>query len=188
MAESRRLPSRIFGQPFENITIRQMRRILDNYRIIQSVGPVSDHALFLSHRLWHLEHVLTESKKKAIRHWLRANPEGGINNGRLPKPHSRIRLGGLPWTPAEQVFNWRRLPLQRECIVCMERHFPTAFPDGPPSASCQHASDTCLDCLHRSVATQLTDKGFDQIVCPSCPSVLEYEDVQKSASSDAFER
>lgn len=75
-----------------------------------------------------------------------------------------------------------------DCIVCLEALEITAFPKRKTTAACSHKPDVCLQCLSNSIATQFTDKMWDQIDCPSCGQRLEFIDVKAFANSAVFER
>ena len=75
-----------------------------------------------------------------------------------------------------------------ECTVCLERLEPIAFPKRKITNACDHEPDVCLQCLSNSIATQFSNKLWDQIDCPGCGQRLNYGDVKAFASSVIFGR
>ncbi|KAK5117972.1 hypothetical protein LTR62_004016 [Meristemomyces frigidus] len=74
----------------------------------------------------------------------------------------------------------------RECNVCSDTKPSFNFPIKPPTANCDHPITTCTLCLETWLATEITTKGTTPIKCPSCPFILTYTDILRSASPAAF--
>ena len=75
----------------------------------------------------------------------------------------------------------------RECAVCGDIMDPLGFPAKAPTAKCEHASTTCIECLQSWMASEFETKGCEGIKCPECSETLEYNDVQLAASPETFE-
>ena len=76
----------------------------------------------------------------------------------------------------------------RECDTCGEEKEEANFPV-LITLTCAHQPSACLTCLRGWITTQL-DSGTCTIKCPDvdCPENLEPEDIQRQASSTAYQR
>jgi len=74
------------------------------------------------------------------------------------------------------------------CAVCFESITTDDKPHRTVTSTCQHEIDTCHQCLATSISTQLSDKMWDQIGCPSCGERLTSDDVQVWAAKQTRER
>lgn len=79
-------------------------------------------------------------------------------------------------------------PSRPECTVCLETPGQDKFSERRITASCDHNTDICSDCIARHIEIQLRDKTWNQITCPTCSAVLKFEDVRQLADSETFER
>nr|POF04236.1 isoform 2 of cullin-9 [Quercus suber] len=78
-----------------------------------------------------------------------------------------------------------------DCNVCGDGKPRLDFPAEAPSASCEHQATTCRECLASWMTSELETKGSDGLKCPECPSILQYDDIQRAASPvtfDAYEK
>lgn len=75
-----------------------------------------------------------------------------------------------------------------ECIVCLETLGQDEFPGAGITTSCDHEADICLQCIARSINIQLREKMWNELACPTCSAVLEFEAVKQFADSETFER
>jgi hypothetical protein len=79
----------------------------------------------------------------------------------------------------------------RECVVCALQSIKGEFPTSPPTQSCSHPPELCLECLRQVILVAITDGScVSGIECPSntCSKKLDYFDVKKWANKEAFDR
>lgn len=76
----------------------------------------------------------------------------------------------------------------RECLICADTKEEILFPRFSPTASCTHSPNTCLECLERSIRSDLTGKIWTDIRCPECRELLDYTDIQRYADDETFKR
>jgi len=83
----------------------------------------------------------------------------------------------------------RKVVEERDCIICVETKGTASFPVLPVSPSCNHAPETCLDCLQRHIKTAVNEKAWHArvVTCPQCNSAMEYDKVQMYANRATFE-
>jgi hypothetical protein len=76
-----------------------------------------------------------------------------------------------------------------ECVVCTERK-PRAgnFPTRRITMACDHDPHVCLECLERSIQSNLQGRFWDQVSCPECSRGLQHDDVRDFATTEMFER
>ncbi len=99
-------------------------------------------------------------------------------------------------TETEQPGNFRTIDEDRDdaeesgetCTVCYEKLNESNLPKQSNTSACQHKRDVCRQCIETSITTQLHDKEWDQIGCPSCGERLNYHDVRSHARKADFER
>ncbi|KAK3683352.1 hypothetical protein B0T22DRAFT_246180 [Podospora appendiculata] len=95
-------------------------------------------------------------------------------------------------TSSVQITNQRKLPDiaagDRECIVCTETKKVQDFPQAAVTNKCSHAPSTCLQCVATSIKTDLNNRLWNEIKCPECREVLQYDDVQRFADPETKER
>ncbi|KAL7798176.1 hypothetical protein V8C37DRAFT_368983 [Trichoderma ceciliae] len=87
----------------------------------------------------------------------------------------------------------QRIPSDREngdrdCSICADTKEEVLFPRFSPTASCTHAPLACLECLERSIRSDLTSKIWTDIRCPECRELLDYTDIQRYADDETFKR
>nr|POE50722.1 e3 ubiquitin-protein ligase rnf19a [Quercus suber] len=75
----------------------------------------------------------------------------------------------------------------QDCNICGDGKWPFEFPIKAPSSKCHHEPTTCIECLESWMAAEVETKGSNGLKCPECPAVLQYEDIQRAASSSAFD-
>ncbi len=58
------------------------------------------------------------------------------------------------------------------------------------TANCEHAIETCRDCLTKYINIRMAKSSLDQIQCPSCNcnERLSYEDIEEAVGHDTFEK
>jgi hypothetical protein len=93
---------------------------------------------------------------------------------------AQLRREEEAWSETE----WTR---PRDCVVCGDSKPPLDFPQAAPTSKCEHLPQTCTECLHSWMASQIENKGCEGIQCPECREILEYGDVQQAASAESFE-
>ncbi|KAK3320533.1 hypothetical protein B0T19DRAFT_444367 [Cercophora scortea] len=95
-------------------------------------------------------------------------------------------------TASVQITNQRKLTDivdgDRECIVCTETKNVRDFPKAAVTNKCAHAPSTCLQCVATSIKTDLNNRVWNEIKCPECREVLQYDDVQRFADPETKER
>lgn len=76
-----------------------------------------------------------------------------------------------------------------ECVCCGDtKPMKNNFSRHRPTSACQHAVQTCRDCMERWLAHELEEKGSRTMHCPECREVMNYEDVKRGASETTRER
>ena len=73
-----------------------------------------------------------------------------------------------------------------DCIIC-----GASFPrGGRVTRNCQHARNSCPDCVKQMIDVAVEKGGWNDLRCPytECKQKLEFEDVRLSASTTAFQR
>ncbi|PKK50637.1 hypothetical protein CI102_4866 [Trichoderma harzianum] len=76
----------------------------------------------------------------------------------------------------------------RDCSICTDTKEDILFPRFSPTASCLHPPTACLECLERSIRSDLTSKIWTDIRCPECREFLDYTDIQRYADEETFKR
>lgn len=76
----------------------------------------------------------------------------------------------------------------RDCLICADTKEEILFPRFSPTASCTHSPNACLECLERSIQSDLTGKIWTDIRCPECRELLDYTDIQRYADEETFKR
>ncbi|KAL6864189.1 hypothetical protein J3F83DRAFT_742860 [Trichoderma novae-zelandiae] len=76
----------------------------------------------------------------------------------------------------------------RDCSICADTKESILFPRFSPTASCEHPPTACLECLERSIRSDLTSKIWTDIRCPECRESLDYTDIQRYADEETFKR
>lgn len=78
----------------------------------------------------------------------------------------------------------------KDCSICVETYDLNQFEK--ITNNCIHSNDICKSCVSRHIETQLNTKGdVEGILCPfgnDCGFLIEYDDVQRIAGGDLFER
>ncbi|KAK7966924.1 uncharacterized protein PG986_001201 [Apiospora aurea] len=78
------------------------------------------------------------------------------------------------------------LALNRECVICCETKTLKEFSTRPVSYACTHTISACLECVQLSLQAQLEEKSIQQIICPECPELLTFRDVQAFVTPVSF--
>ncbi|KAH6622637.1 hypothetical protein F5144DRAFT_335312 [Chaetomium tenue] len=90
------------------------------------------------------------------------------------------------------ITNQRRLPDilsgDRDCIICTDTKPVSEFPTAAITKACTHEPTTCLVCVATSIRTDLSNRLWNEIKCPECRELLEYDDVQRFADEETKER
>lgn len=107
-------------------------------------------------------------------------PDVAHSPTQAPDPVSEPVEDPIDVVPVAQVI--------RECEVCLESLTPDTTPQRIVTFACQHEIDTCQQCLVTSLSTQMSEKMWDQINCPSCGERLSSDDVQVLADKQTRER
>lgn len=74
----------------------------------------------------------------------------------------------------------------QDCNVCAESKPFLSFPIISVSGQCDHPPQTCLECVATSIRTEFASKRWNQIHCPECRGLMEYEDVEAYADKTTF--
>lgn len=77
------------------------------------------------------------------------------------------------------------VPVAQDCLICLER-LCSRNASRKVTAQCTHDIDTCQACVVRWVSEQARSKELDKITCPSCPALLQYQDLSEFAPQDIF--
>ncbi|KXT18330.1 hypothetical protein AC579_936 [Pseudocercospora musae] len=75
-----------------------------------------------------------------------------------------------------------------ECVCCGDSKNPIDFNPMPATETCEHDSLTCKECMESWLSSEFDTKGAESIKCPECPSQLSYEDMQRLASEELFDK
>lgn len=78
-----------------------------------------------------------------------------------------------------------------ECIVCRSEFHKDYLSSVLPTAACNHLPEVCIVCLRQIILTAVeAGSSTGSIRCPSsdCKQNLEYQDVQKWATAEVFDR
>lgn len=150
--------------------------------------------------------------------WVQENAYLEILIEGLKENQRRVRKKPLPTPPATQVIipdprpsqpsEWEEYdedvwwearsttlqieearPPVRECNVCMDEKHPGLFPEGAPTQACEHASDTCLECLNQHIMSAMSEIPVlhdDSIQCPECDKPLSKANIQAYADPETF--
>ena len=76
----------------------------------------------------------------------------------------------------------------KECIVCAETKGLQYFPDRSISKACEHPPHTCLDCVKKSIKVNFENRKWNEIHCPECQAVMQFEDVERHADKATLEK
>ena len=107
------------------------------------------------------------------------------------QPAVAASLAATPQAPNENLAYARPnvdSAVAGDCAVCFETLNPQNTPRRKITSSCNHEPDTCKSCLTTSISTQLDNKVWDQIDCPTCGQRLDYKDVKAFADPIVFGR
>ncbi|KAK5652952.1 hypothetical protein OQA88_9431 [Cercophora sp. LCS_1] len=126
----------------------------------------------------------------------RTNPTPVVESAARYVPTNPFRRKPLPQRrPSERPAEETRSPdpwivdEEKDCIICTESKPTTSFPLLCVSRDCNHAPETCLDCLQRHIKTAIEDKAWHAkvVTCPECNSPMGYNEVQSHADRATFE-
>jgi hypothetical protein len=77
--------------------------------------------------------------------------------------------------------------LTQGCSICMEEKQLGCVPIFPTIITkCRHPPQTCLDCLHKWLASEINSMNWDKLRCPGCAEILQRSDVKACATSENF--
>lgn len=81
------------------------------------------------------------------------------------------------------------LPVPRlsECCVCLESFSSIDIQFATITSACKHTAKVCLQCIKSSIKSQIQDLPSDQVSCPMCPELLNYQAVRKFADNRTFQ-
>jgi len=77
---------------------------------------------------------------------------------------------------------------ERDCVVCAETRDADEFPIASVTSACKHPPMTCLICVATSIRTDLSYRLWNEIKCPECGEILQYDDVQRFADAETKDR
>lgn len=110
---------------------------------------------------------------------------------------SAMSTNGITKRPAEDVADSseeetrppRKKHLRkRTCLVCDVEKGINQFPSSKRVSFHDHGSNICRPCFIRHVEVEIDSKNWDQVACPECPTILEYNEVKKMTSAEKFEK
>ena len=78
--------------------------------------------------------------------------------------------------------------LLKECVICANTKASNDFPIFSVSSACEHPPQTCLGCVEKSIKTNFENRKWDQIHCPECHAIMQFEDVERYADRATFEK
>jgi hypothetical protein len=75
----------------------------------------------------------------------------------------------------------------QECIVCTEeRMLESDFIC--TTDTCTHLPQTCFICIQNHIKSNLEYRRWNDIRCPECNEPIQYQDVERLADPETFER
>ncbi|KAI9709697.1 MAG: hypothetical protein M1820_003099 [Bogoriella megaspora] len=75
----------------------------------------------------------------------------------------------------------------KTCMICTDELHVLEFDVKPPTTTCDHLVETCHKCLQQWVTSQFAENE-EYIRCPQCPAQFEWDDMQRAADSQLFEK
>ncbi|KAK4206237.1 hypothetical protein QBC37DRAFT_381286 [Rhypophila decipiens] len=63
---------------------------------------------------------------------------------------------------------------ERDCVVCTDTKNIGEF--ASVTSACTHPPATCLECVAISVKTDLDNRLWNELRCPECREILQYDD------------
>lgn len=82
----------------------------------------------------------------------------------------------------------RSLVAPTSCMICIEDFSDITRAPGRISQECRHKPAVCTGCISRSIKIDLETKIWDQIKCPECKILLNYDDIKRLADPVTFSR
>lgn len=80
-------------------------------------------------------------------------------------------------------------PATANCSGCLEELPMSKFPIVPITSTCTHSlSVICQTCIRDSLTAQLSEKAPSAITCPICFASMTYNDMQRNAAVEIFQR
>lgn len=79
-------------------------------------------------------------------------------------------------------------PSTRVCSSCVDELPAHQVPLASLTSGCSHKNSSCLACIQQWIETQLSDKGWDQIRCIGCTSIMAWSEIKQYATTEVFER
>ncbi|KAI5865134.1 hypothetical protein GGS23DRAFT_557844 [Durotheca rogersii] len=156
-------------------------------------GHVDLHAL----RTWLRREVLALARSsRPHRHSVDSHDIRLIFRGRVVNMFSRIRPGHtvefeIP-RAAEALFLRAEaplVPLTETCSVCGDGKRVSEMPNRRRiTAACAHDATMCKDCVSQWIGSSMDTQSWDQLKCPECPQLLQFENVRALAAQPVFER
>jgi len=102
-------------------------------------------------------------------------------------PNAIASSSSFPVVPSKPKNETRPAKTNEACTVCYDE--PNVFPLKPPTASCYHPSQVCIDCMRETMKSEVMGKGAVQgIRCPTngCDAVLDYHDIRVWSDRETF--
>ena len=185
------IPDTLLGLSRHSWKKPQIRLILDHYswKWDSNFSTKIDltHQLHLLVQEYELE---TEDRREIFNAHKRGEP--------LPPRKPRVRRVPRPPYPVLNAVACRRLAQRQarartisqplHCIICFETLNGQNIPKRSTTSSCSHGPNVCRSCLATSIATQVDNKVWDQIDCPTCGQRLHFRDVKEFADPIVFGR
>ena len=190
------IPASLLGSCYKAWQKGQIRAVLDHFEWPSRMGDSKLQLWNLLQRLIN-EQALTRNDKLEI---LEAYRTREILGPQSRQSYRRWRLHrALPQGPQSTVdndcdqdgridFKETRLEQSCPCSICFESLDNSNTPTINLTSSCQHERIVCSTCIATSIATQINDKIWDKISCPTCGEHLGYHDIQTFADQVTFER
>lgn len=94
---------------------------------------------------------------------------------------------------SDVVITHQRVPADepsgdQDCLICSDNKEKQLFPRFSVTTTCTHPPMTCLECLEKSIRSDLNGKLWTEIRCPECREFLDYADIQRYADEETFLR
>ena len=104
-------------------------------------------------------------------------------------PPQRPRIQELlQQTPHSQTRLATSQPQPPDCCVCFTALESSTRCNDKVTASCNHETNICRNCLRQSIKSQFESKIWDQINCPSCNQRLTPDDINKHGDREMITR
>lgn len=77
---------------------------------------------------------------------------------------------------------------KKTCASCETELALNQFPKHRRPSAHQHERNTCRNCFRNWVNSQIESKPWDQIGCPECSTLLQYDKIKAFAQEATFDK